>query len=309
MDHPRLGRRRLLLTLLVALGVALAQSTAPYAVAGTRGTSVKLDDDGPSAGLGSSHVRVSASRRLVLHLRRASTGRPASRRGTLQYRSVVCSGSVPSGLRVGCVSALGSCMVSQVGYAGVPTVVWSRRRGAGQWSAGPQVVCSPESAPPGVVVPPAPSMGQVVSAFRSVSFAKPGVRVEPPGLKTLVYLPTYYEVVWSPEGLAPGEVSAPVTLLGWKVEFQIEDPQYNVRFGDGQSSGWTARRGGRYPDGDIVHSYTGAGVMSVKADARLRGKFRIDGGPWRDIDGVADLDDGPVAQLRVLEAKPRLVDD
>lgn len=133
--------------------------------------------------------------------------------------------------------------------------------------------------------------------------------MEPPGQKTLVHLPTYYAVRWSDSGLGPGEVSAPVTLLGWKVEFQIADPEYNVRFGDGNASGWTSSRGGRYPDGDIVHAYTDTGVMPVKADARLRGKFRIDGGPWRDIEGVADLDNEPVSNLRVVEAKPRLVDD
>ena len=42
-------------------------------------------------------------------------------------------------------------------------------------------------------------------------------------------------------------------------------------------------------------------------DARLTGRFRANGGPWQDIETIADLQDEPVTSIEVLEARAQLV--
>ena len=171
-------------------------------------------------------------------------------------------------------------------------------------------VCGQEKMPPGVPAPPAiPTLAQIQNAFRQLPFSKPRVGIEPEGNKTLVNLPTYFRAEWPGDaGLQPGEVSAPVQLLTWSVEFRIAARSYDFHYGDGSSSGPTTDPGGVYPDGAIRHTYTEptAGAR-VSVDAQLTAQYRANGGPWQDIDSVADLQDEPVTTLQVREAHARLV--
>jgi hypothetical protein len=169
-------------------------------------------------------------------------------------------------------------------------------------------MCGTEAAPEAAAPRPVPTMAQIQEAFRRLPFSKPTVRIEPKGNVTLVNLPTYYEATWPGDsGLQPGEVSQPVKLLSWSVEFKIDSHSYNFHYGDGSSSGTVEDAGGGYPDGSVKHTYTAPiEAAPVRVDSRLTGQFRVNGGDWVDIDTIADLQDEPVTTLEVREAKARL---
>ncbi|WP_235432381.1 hypothetical protein [Nostocoides japonicum] len=167
--------------------------------------------------------------------------------------------------------------------------------------------CNPESLPGAPISPPAPTFAQIQNAFRNLPFAKPAVHIQPEGNKTLVNLPTFYEARWPAAGLSAGEDSDPITLLGWTIEFRIEAYSYTYRYGDGTSSPATKDLGGTYPDGSIRHTYTRAGTVPVKVDARLTGQVRINGQTWEPVNTVVDLAGEPITQLRVATATNRLV--
>ncbi|KQZ88775.1 hypothetical protein ASD62_05100 [Phycicoccus sp. Root563] len=172
-------------------------------------------------------------------------------------------------------------------------------------------LCGLDALPPGVPAPPAiPTMGQIQTAFRQLPFSKPRVAIQPAGNVTLVNLPTYFRATWPGDaGLQPGEVSAPVKLLSWSVEFKIAPRSYEFHYGDGSSSGQVTDAGGVYPDGKIRHTYTSTDrAAKVTVDSQLTGQYRVNGGPWTPINAVADLQNEPVTTLQVREAEARLVD-
>lgn len=231
-------------------------------------------------------------------------------------KDVTCSSG---SLDPGCSATIIDCSTTP-GASGSPRLVWMRQEGGAQWY-GPFSMCLPGNpAPPDVddptvprtstPPPPVPTIGQIREAFMELPFAKPEVSMQPVGQKTLVNLPTFYEAVW-PEGsgLKPGDVSEPVQLLSWSIEFKIASKDYRYDFGDDSSSDWTKSTGGVYPDGDITHTYETTGRRQVKVDARLVGQYRVNGGAWQDLGAVADLQDEPVAQLEVLGTRTRLVND
>ncbi|WP_406830238.1 hypothetical protein ABEG17_14755 [Pedococcus sp. KACC 23699] len=172
-------------------------------------------------------------------------------------------------------------------------------------------LCGLDDAPPGVPAPPAiPTMGQIQTAFKQLPFSKPRVTIQPAGNVTLVNLPTYYRATWpDDDGLQPGEVSTPVKLLSWSVEFKIAPRSYQFHYGDGSTSGAVTDAGGVYPDGKIRHTYSKTHeAAKVTVDSRLTGQYRVNGGPWTDINAVADLQNEPVTTVQVREAEARLVD-
>ncbi len=209
----------------------------------------------------------------------------------------------------------GSVRVQCLDVGGLPFVTVYRPAGTTEWGPGAPS-CSGQE-PPGPpddpqaqvqVVPPTPSLAQIQSAFRELPFCMPEPSMQPVGGTTLVNLPTYYAASWPDAGdcLTPGEVSAPVQLLSWSVEFEVAAQDYRYVYGDGKDSGWTSSTGGAYPDGDVTHTYADTGRVQVRVDARLTGRFRANGGAWQDLDATADLQDEPAVALRVVEAKPRL---
>lgn len=216
------------------------------------------------------------------------------------------------GARTGCITQSGD-----PNYFDPPTVTYVRVNN-GPWDA-VRVSCGvPDSVtipgapgePPATVAvepPPVPTFAQIQTAFKELPFSKPSVSVQPKGMRTLINLPTYYEASWPDDaGLEPGEVSKPVTLLSWTVEFKISARDYRYDFGDDTTSRWTSSAGGTYPDGDVTHTYTDTGDMDVKVDARLTGQYRVNGGAWQDIATTADLQDEPVDTLEVVGTRTRL---
>jgi hypothetical protein len=167
--------------------------------------------------------------------------------------------------------------------------------------------CSLAALPAAPAPPAVPSLAQIREAFATLPFGKPTVSIQPVGGKTLVNLPTFYEVKWDGSGLEPGSISAPVQMLSWTVEFEVNARSYTFDFGDGTKSEPTTDIGGPYPTGGIRHTYDRAiDAAQVKVDSVLSGRYRINGGPWQDIGNDADLTDEPVTTLQVAEAQARL---
>jgi hypothetical protein len=219
---------------------------------------------------------------------------------------------IPGGERTNCSYALTACQYRIPPSGDLLYRLESKPRGStGAWTA-VREMCGLDNAPPGAAPPPpVPTLGQIQSAFRALPFSKPTVRVEPKGNVTLVNLPTYYEAVWPGDaGLEPGEVSKPVQLLSWSVEFKIASRSYNFHYGDRTSSGPVTDAGGGHPEGNIRHTFTQPnGAARVSVDAQLTGLFRVNGGAWTDIDTIADLQNEPVTTLQVREAKARLYEN
>ena len=148
------------------------------------------------------------------------------------------------------------------------------------------------------------TMAMVLKAVHDTPFTKPGVNIQPVGLKTLVNLPTYYEVTWPATGYGPDEINT-TTLLGYQVQIRPLLKQLDYRYGDGSSSGPTTSLGGPHPTGDIVHTYTTAGTVPVSVSVRYGAEFRVNGGEWIPIEDTVDLT-GASVSLQVLEARARL---
>ncbi len=217
--------------------------------------------------------------------------------------------------RAGCITAAGN-----PNYFQPPTITWVRvNDGPWQYSGlhcgTPTSVTVPASggqaaATVRVEAPPVPTFAQIQQAYRELPFSKPSASIQPVGLKTLVGLPTYFAAEWPDDSnLQPDEVSEPVTLLSWTVEFKVAAQDYRYNYGDGQNSGWTSSTGGSHPDGDITHTYKETGDVDVSVDARLTGEYRVNGGSWQDIATTADLQDEPIETLQVLGTDTSLVHD
>ena len=219
-----------------------------------------------------------------------------------------------------CAAARTGCMTGAGGRDAYrpPTITWVRVDG-GTWqyaglSCGPptSVEVPGASGPVDVEIeaPPVPTLGQIQRAFRSLPFSKPSVTIQPKGQRTAKNLKTFYAAQWpDDDDLQPGEISKPVKLLSWNVEFKVAAKDYRYDYGDGSNSGWTTSTGGTYPDGDITHTYSESGDVEVKVDARLTGQYRVNGGEWQDIATVADLQDEPSFTLEVRGTKTTLVDN
>lgn len=207
-----------------------------------------------------------------------------------------------------CRMALTACRYRNPPSDEVLYYVWRRLKGSNEAYVRIGESCGTRDAPSGAAPPPpVPTFGQIQEAFRALPFAKPRVNIQPEGDVTLVNLPTYFEAKWPDAGLSPGEVSKKVQLLSWSVEFKIAPGTYDFKFGDGQRSGATKDLGGPHPEGNIRHTYTQpTKAAEVKVDAELTGWYRVNGGEWESIDTVADLQDEPVVNLEVREAKSRL---
>ncbi len=148
-------------------------------------------------------------------------------------------------------------------------------------------------------------MAQIRSAFARTPFKKPTLLIQPPGGRTLINLPTYFEARLSATGHGPGEVHT-VTLLGRTVRVRPVAASYRWDFGDGTAPVATTSAGGPYPDGDVRHTYLREGVYQVTVTMGYRGEYAVDGGPWRDVGSSVTISASPV-RLEVATAPVELV--
>ena len=145
---------------------------------------------------------------------------------------------------------------------------------------------------------PAVTPGLVLAAFRRIALPASELVVQPPGGRTLVNFETNFYT-------DNGEFTRTVSLLGQRVELRIWPSAFGWRFGDGDTK-QTAEAGSPYPDLEITHRYLSKGQVSPSVDTTYAAQFRVNGGPWRDVDGTVTIPGAP-QDLRVVTARPVLV--
>ena len=141
--------------------------------------------------------------------------------------------------------------------------------------------------------------GMVAAAFARVPLPPSRLIVQPPHGRTLVNFETNF---YTDNALFD---VAPLRLLGHRVEIHVVPSVWTWRFGDGASV-VTDRPGSAYPRLDITHRYLTKGRVVVSLDTTYRGRYRVDGGGWNDVQGEVTIPGDP-AELEVVTATPTLV--
>lgn len=139
----------------------------------------------------------------------------------------------------------------------------------------------------------------VRTAFARLNLPAAKLVIQPPDGLTLVNFDTnFYTTSTRP-------ISRTVTLLGQQVTLEATPAEFHWTFGDGQSL-TTSEPGAPYPDLTITHSYLRTGTYQPSLDTVFTGRFRVGGGPWRQIPGTVTIN-GTGQALRAIEAQPKLV--
>ena len=152
--------------------------------------------------------------------------------------------------------------------------------------------------PTAVAVAPTVTPGLVARAFRTVPLPASALAVQPPNGRTLVNFDTNFYT-------EQGSFTRRLRLLGQAVELRIWPSRFSWVFGDGESL-TSASAGAPYPDLEITHAYRTQGGVGPRVDTTYAAQFRVNGGPWRDVDGTVTIAGSPVP-LRVVTARPVLV--
>jgi hypothetical protein len=137
-----------------------------------------------------------------------------------------------------------------------------------------------------------------VEAFRRMPLPPGDVNVQPPNRRTLVNVPTNVYA-----GAEP--VLLPTTLLGYSVRVRATPVRFRWTYGDGARLE-TADPGAAYPALRTAHTYRAPGTRSVRLTTVYRGEYSVDGGPWLQVAGEAEVASPPVS-LTVLAARTELV--
>lgn len=138
-------------------------------------------------------------------------------------------------------------------------------------------------------------------AFRELEWPASRLSVQPPGGRTLVNLETVFFTSNSEPTLRS------VTLVGRQVEIEATPVAFAWDFGDGAGDGTTSP-GRPYPDHDVFHVYARTGTWMASVATTYEGRWRFNGGPWREIAETLTVA-GPREQVDVVEARPELVVD
>lgn len=150
------------------------------------------------------------------------------------------------------------------------------------------------------------TMADLKAEFLRIPWAQPTITIEPKGEVTLVNLKTFYRVTWSEAGYEPGEARSR-TLVGVPVQLRPRLVGFTYDFGDGGTFGPTTSAGGRYPDGDVVHTYAEPGTFTARVVTTFAAEFSLDGGStWDEIPTTVDVP-GPPTTITVREMKAVLV--
>ncbi|WP_139720474.1 hypothetical protein [Serinicoccus chungangensis] len=144
----------------------------------------------------------------------------------------------------------------------------------------------------------------IIEQFHRTQFALPQTVMEPPGNRTLVNLPVYFELAWPEGGFQPQEVDV-TTLIGHEVRIRPTLVGATYVTGDGTVIGPTTSLGGPYPGGDITHEYGSAADVGPYISVEYGGEVSVDGGEWSTIPSTVTID-GPATPLEVLTSTNRL---
>ena len=223
-----------------------------------------------------------------------------------------CQNARPGSLaaELSCTRSVTYC--GQNGYpGGALTVIW-RRTVTGR----PPVVvdgedwqpvaytCDP-SALPGSA--PSLSLADIQEAFHLTPWATASVISNPPNQKTLVNLRTFFRVEFADAGFGPGEVDTldPGAMLGNNVQIRPRIASITYTYGDGQTL-TTTSLGGKYPDGDVIHTYRIRGTVNTQVSITWTADVRVNGSDWFPIGDTATVTSAP-NPLTILEARAVLV--
>ncbi|GCD91452.1 hypothetical protein NLS1_34580 [Nocardioides sp. LS1] len=138
----------------------------------------------------------------------------------------------------------------------------------------------------------------VLRALRRIDLPKSELTVQPENGRTLVNFDTNFYT-------EQGAFDRTVRLLGQRVDLHIWPSQYHWVFDDGRSLSSTSP-GAPYPHLDITHRYTRKGKLAPSVDTTYAARYRVNGGPWRDVTGTVTIPGSPVP-LEVTTASPVLV--
>lgn len=150
----------------------------------------------------------------------------------------------------------------------------------------------------GVTAQPQITNALVLRALRRIDLPQSELSVQPTNGRTLVNFDTNFYT-------EQGPFTRTVRLLGQRVELRIWPSQYRWVFGDGDDLA-SESAGAPYPHLLVTHDYRRAGSVSPRVDTTYAARFRVNGGPWRDVDGTVTIPGDPVG-LDVVEAGPVLV--
>ncbi len=153
-------------------------------------------------------------------------------------------------------------------------------------------------------VTPALTLAMIRNEWARTPFATPNLTLQPPRQETLVTLPVYATVTWSPTGYQPGQTRT-TTLLGRQVDMRPTLHHFNYDFGDGTQL-TTSSPGGPYPTGDVHHPYPHSGRYPIQVTATYGGEYSVDGGSWFPIGTTVQIP-GPAVPVQVLTAENRLI--
>lgn len=155
-----------------------------------------------------------------------------------------------------------------------------------------------DDSPPAADTPrPTVTPGLVLDELRRIGLPTLQAMTQPED-KTLINFDTIFYTEAEP-------FTATVTLLGQRVDVVAEPAAYTWHHGDGALTR-TSDPGAPYPAKDITYRYRdGDTTVRPRVDVTYSARFRVNGGPWRDIDETVTIA-GPEGSLRVSEAAPVL---
>ena len=146
---------------------------------------------------------------------------------------------------------------------------------------------------------PVLTVGLIRNAFAELKLPAGNLVIQPPDGLTLVNFDTnFYTTSTEP-------IARTVTLLGRRVTLEATPSTFHWSFGDGERLS-TSDPGAPYPRLRVTHSYRNTDTYRPSLGTTYTGRYRVDGGPWRQIPGTVTIN-GTGQALRAIEAEPRLV--
>lgn len=146
---------------------------------------------------------------------------------------------------------------------------------------------------------PVLTVGLIRTAFAELKLPAGTLVIQPPDGLTLVNFDTnFYTTSTEP-------IARTVTLLGRRVTLEATPSAFHWTFDDGESL-TTSDPGAPYPQLRVTHNYLRKGTYRPRLATTYTGRYRVGGGPWRQIPGTVTID-GTGQALRAIEAQPKLV--
>lgn len=146
---------------------------------------------------------------------------------------------------------------------------------------------------------PVLTVGLIRNAFAELELPAGTLVIQPPDGLTLVNFDTnFYTTSTAP-------IARTVTLLGRRVTLEATPSTFHWSFGDGERLS-TSDPGAPYPALRVTHNYLAKGSYRPALGTTYTGRYRVGGGPWRQIPGTVTIN-GTGQALRAIEAQPKLV--